>query len=185
MLTILAAPKRFTCSLLDQYSAFICVNVSDTSHVAKKRICQLYINKKQNFLTNMVYKFSRRFTYRALAMTFHFICTSIVDIHCSINSDTYTHTHTHKHVHKHMHDGKSFCSPTALTVYSSTMLSISRPRYLMESEKATLVNAEENLADSDDNTDYEEKDQDGNTDADRAHGDTDTYVWQDMINYMG
>jgi hypothetical protein len=45
------------------------------------------------------------------------------------------------------------------------------------------------VVDSDDNSDEEEdlniSHQDGNSDADRAHVDRDTYVWQDMINYTG
>jgi hypothetical protein len=71
-----------------------------------------------------------------------------------------------------------------------TMAFSSRSRYLTDSERATIVSSEECLVDSDDGSDDEEEDaynvsdQDVDSDADRACVSTDTYVWQDMINYI-
>jgi hypothetical protein len=57
------------------------------------------------------------------------------------------------------------------------MASVLRPRYLTETEIITLANAEEDLADSDDNV------VDSGSSTDDEDGDTATDVRQDVINY--
>jgi hypothetical protein len=77
------------------------------------------------------------------------------------------------------------------------MASASRWRCLTDNEMAALLNAKEDLAksdncmvDSDASTDNEEEnviisDQDDDSDASGTRVTTDTYVWEDVINYIG